>query len=285
MSSQAGGLNRSQAPFLTVDVGNSAVKLRVWSTPADGAPTCVLRAEIKGDSHEAFPATEFFRSAGALELAAISSVASAEITSHWCEHIERATGVRAFLDLDAGLDNRTYEPRRVGRDRLFAARGALEWIGESAVVIDVGTALTVDALLADGAPPQASGWKRGAFLGGAIAPGPTMLAHSLGHGAARLFEVVPQPDPPALGRDTAAALRSGIGVGLRGAVRELAREVAREAGLVDPPIALTGGARAFARSAFSARRVFESEDLVHLGLCAALLEHAGRKRPQSFGPR
>lgn len=284
MTSQGGGLNRSQA-FLTVDVGNSAVKLRLWSMDGCGALVSVSRALIVGHAHEAAPAADFLRSAGALELAAISSVASDEITSQWCEHIERATGVRAVLDLDAGLDNRTLEPRRVGRDRLFAARGALEWIGESAVVIDVGTALTVDALLADGAPPEASGWKRGAFLGGAIAPGPTMLAHSLAHGAARLFEVVPQPDPPALGRDTAAALRSGIGVGLRGAVRELAREVAREAGLVDPPIALTGGARAFAKSAFSARRVFESEDLVHLGLCAALLEHAGRERPHSFGPR
>ena len=152
-------------------------------------------------------------------------------------------------------------------------------------MIDIGTALTVDALLSADATPKHSGWKRGAFLGGAIAPGPTLLAHALGQGAARLFEVVPEPNPPALGRDTAAALRSGIGVGLRGAVRELAREVAREAGLVDPPLALTGGARAFARSAFTDMRVFESEDLVHWGLCAALLEHAGRTRPHSFGPR
>ncbi len=271
--------------LLTIDVGNSAGKLRLWRTDGEGVPVCVLRAEVAGNAPDSAPAAEFLRSAGRLELAAISSVASDAATAHWCRQIEHATGVRASLDLDAGLDNRTLEPQRVGRDRLFAARGALEWIGTSAVVIDIGTALTVDALLADGAAPSALGWNRGAFLGGAIAPGPTLLAHALGHAAARLFEVVPQPDPPALGRDTASALRSGIGVGLRGAVRELAREVAREAGLVDPPLALTGGARAFAKSAFSARRVFESEDLVHWGLCAALLEHAGRKRPQSFGPR
>jgi type III pantothenate kinase len=187
--------------------------------------------------------------------------------------------------LDCGLENRTLEPERVGRDRLFAARGALECLSESAIVIDVGTALTVDALLALHPASSDADWRSGAFLGGAIAPGATLLARALASGAARLFEVTPRPDPPALGRDSNAAMSAGIGVGLRGAARELASEVAREAGLVDPPLALTGGGRAFVASAFHSRRVFESADLVHLGLCAALLQAGGCPRPAAFGAR
>jgi type III pantothenate kinase len=158
---------------------------------------------------------------------------------------------------------------------LFAARGALELLGESALVVDIGTALKVDALLVF---PDAPPGPRGAFLGGAIAPGPALLARALASGAAKLFAVDPIADPPALGRDSAAAMRAGIGVGLRGAVRELVSQVADEAGWSAPPIALTGGARAFARQAFDAARVHECEDLVHLGMCAALREHAQSAR-------
>ena len=187
--------------------------------------------------------------------------------------VARYVSGELFIDLDCGLENRTSEPQHVGRDRLFAARGALELLGSSALVIDVGTAATVDVLLA---LPTETGLPRGAFLGGAIAPGPALLARALASGAARLFSVEPTPNPAALGRDSAAAMRAGIGLGLRGAVRELANEIAREAGLVDPRIALTGGARAFVARAFDAARVVECADLVHVGLCAALIAHSRR---------
>lgn len=270
--------------ILSVDLGNSAAKLRVWVTDAAGALRCTVQADFRADSADSAQVADFLSGLTDLELAAVSSVAQAQWAARWAECIERVSHARATVDLDPGLHNRTLAPHSVGRDRLFAARGALEWIGESAVVVDVGTALTVDALIADAAQPEAGQWRHGEFLGGAIAPGPALLARALAEGTARLFEVVPQADPPALGRDTAAAMGAGIGVGLRGAARELAQEIAREAGLDDPAIALTGGARAFVRSAFAQRRLFECADLVHLGICAALLEQSGRPRPRHFGP-
>ena len=97
-------------------------------------------------------------------------------------------------------------------DRLFAARAALELGDEACLVVDAGTALTVDV-----ARPATAGAARGAFLGGAIAPGPTLLAAALARGAAQLPEIDPQPGAAALGLDTRAAIESGIAVGFAGA--------------------------------------------------------------------
>ncbi|HUR29716.1 MAG TPA: type III pantothenate kinase [Planctomycetota bacterium] len=274
-----------RASLLTIDVGNSAAKLRAWSVDPAGALSCASRLDVTSADPAGTVLAEFFDGNPGLELAAMSSVSGAEITSNWRSLVGARTRARLFAELDCGLANRTLEPERVGRDRLFAARGALECLGESAIVIDVGTAITVDALLTAKSERSKDAWRRGEFLGGAIAPGPQLLARALASGTARLFEVVPTTAPRALGRDTSEAMHAGIGVGIRGAVRELALEIAREAGFDDPPIALTGGARAFVVAAFGARRVLDSEDLVHLGLCAALLEEAGQPRPAAFGAR
>jgi pantothenate kinase type III len=78
-------------------------------------------------------------------------------------------------------------------------------------------------------------WRRGEFLGGAITPGPRLLARALASGAARLFEVVPTTAPRALGRDTSEAMHAGIGVGIRGAVRHRIELVQRLELAVDVP--------------------------------------------------
>jgi type III pantothenate kinase len=115
---------------------------------------------------------------------------------------------------------------------------------------------------------------RPAFLGGAIAPGPALLARALAEGTARLPLVQPDPGAAALGRDTEAAVRAGVSIGFRGAARELALRVAREAGLGEAPLVVTGGARAFllGEPLVAGRASIEVEDLVHVGLLVAALE-------------
>jgi len=162
--------------------------------------------------------------------------------------------------LEPGLAILCREPASVGRDRLFAARAALDLCGDS-IVVSAGTALTVDAVRSDAT-----------FLGGAIAPGPALLARALAEGTARLPTIDPRPNRPALGRDTKEALEAGVGVGFRGAARELVERVGEESGLARAPVVLTGGARAFLLdpSAFEGRPLVVEADLVHLGLLRAL---------------
>ncbi|MGB2966799.1 MAG: type III pantothenate kinase, partial [Phycisphaerae bacterium] len=87
------------------------------------------------------------------------------------------------------------EPERVGTDRLLAALAARGRLGSPCVVVDLGTAVTVDAVAADGA-----------FAGGAIFPGLEMSADALARGTALLPKISLPTDAPRIGRSTAEAI-------------------------------------------------------------------------------
>jgi type III pantothenate kinase len=118
------------------------------------------------------------------------------------------------------------EPGTLGSDRIAAAAGAWAQGAREAVIVDAGTAVTVDVL------------KGGVFEGGAIFPGSRLLARSLSDGTAVLpFMPVTSGEAVIPGRGTEAAIRAGIKWGLVGAVTELVRRSS-------PPgasIWLTGG--------------------------------------------
>lgn len=244
--------------LVTVDLGNSSCKARLWRL--DGALERVAGWEAPSRAGLGAELAEWLARSGRDVAAGYCSVAARELTAE----VERALGERCARGLEAGLivDYRT--PETLGADRLFAARGAVEALGESCIVVDAGTAVTVDALALrdDGAR---------IFLGGAIAPGPALLARALHLGTAHLPEVAPRPDEPALGKDTRGALAGGLVHGFRGLVEGLVTAVAREAGLESAPVALGGGASSLlGPSPCPGRRVLRLEDLVHLGLVAAL---------------
>lgn len=126
-------------------------------------------------------------------------------------------------------------PDRVGIDRLLAAVAAnrLRPDGRPAVIVDLGTAITVDLVSA-----------MGAFEGGAILPGLSMSARAL-HQFTDLLPLVDMPglaDPPApLGTATVEAMKSGLFWGSVGGVRHLIELLSRE--VASPPqVFLTGGA-------------------------------------------
>jgi len=259
---------------LTADLGNSRIKLRLFR-PAEEA-RCVPARLVAGvdlvraaDLDDGLAA--WLRGVPAPELAAISSVADPAVVARVRDALA-ALGADVRVAPDCGLSNRCREPDRVGRDRLYAARAALTHAGGPAIALDCGTALTVDAV----APAQAEDASAGAFLGGAIAPGPALLARALGDGTAQLFSVEPRPDARALGRDTAEALGAGIVHGLRGAAERLAHEVAREAGFEAPALVATGGALGLVLDGGGApafagfERVLRVPDLVHHGLLLAV---------------
>jgi pantothenate kinase type III len=277
--------------LLTGDLGNSRCKLRLWNTGEDAAAPPRARVPFVGRVAALVAARDFDArtgigaevSAWLGELARVDAVAVCGVASPALED-ELLCALEAAHDVGAG-DQRASrpepglaiacrEPEKVGRDRLFAARGALGLCRASAIVVDAGTALTVDAVREDGT-----------FLGGAIAPGPSLLATALAEGTARLPRIEPKPRPSALGRSTEEALQAGVVVGFRGAARELVDRVEEEAGFRGAPVVLTGGAGRFLRepSAFGARRVLEEPDLVHLGLLAAW--DASRTAEEDPAPR
>ena len=130
-------------------------------------------------------------------------------------------------------------PDMVGVDRLLdgLAANRLRRPGRPAVVVDVGSAITVDLLDA-----------QGAFLGGAILPGIAMSARALHEFTDLLprIDAAELAEPPlALGTATIAAMRSGLFWGAVGAVRQLVEQLTGGHHLPmvgDAEIFLTGGA-------------------------------------------
>ncbi len=157
----------------------------------------------------------------------------------------------------------TYEPAEaLGVDRWVAAFAACA-LHPRAIVVDAGTALTVDAVARTGAGPGA---EPGVFLGGCIAPG----ARTMRAGLAGAAPGLPVPDlevaGAALPNSSEEAVRSGLQLAFCGAVERLVAEVRHAAGLPpDTPVLLTGGdAPLYLRRGVLAVELVE--DLVHRGL-------------------
>ena len=121
-------------------------------------------------------------------------------------------------DVPLPIRNETRRPEQVGVDRLLAALGAWRLAG-AAVVVDMGTAITVD-LVTEGP----------CFRGGAILPGPRLWADALERDTALLPAVAIDTVPPSpLGRTTEEAIGAGVTWGTIGAVRALVEALRAEA--------------------------------------------------------
>lgn len=250
--------------MLTVDLGNSRLKASRWCARGSSFE----RRDVWEGEVGALDGFERWLARERATIAALASVAAPARTE-----LVRALLVtrceRLFVAPNSGLENRCRVPERLGADRLYAAAGAAALFRCSCVVLDAGTAMTVDALLVQG--------ETAVFLGGAISPGPALAAAALASGTARLPLVEPRPGARALGRVTEDAIRAGVVVGFRGSADRLVEEVAAEAGLDDALVVLTGGAREFllVPRPFTARHLEVVPELVERGLLAALVLAAG----------
>ena len=127
-------------------------------------------------------------------------------------------GVRTGVPLH--VDN----PREVGADRVVTALAAHEMFGRwpdgrgrPVVVVDFGTSTNVDAVGPDGQ-----------FLGGALAPGVEVSLEALAARAAQLRSVELTAPTHAIGKNTVAALQSGLVLGFAGLVDGLVTRIAAE---------------------------------------------------------
>jgi type III pantothenate kinase len=144
----------------------------------------------------------------------------------------RATG-RAPMTIGPGLKTglviRYDNPHEVGADRIVNAVSAIETYGAPVVVVDFGTATTLDVVDADGA-----------YLGGAIAPGVETSAEALFSKAARLSKVDLEDPGRVIGRNTRESVQAGLLLGEAAMVDGLVRRVWSELGY-ETPVVATGG--------------------------------------------
>jgi type III pantothenate kinase len=157
---------------------------------------------------------------------------------------------------DAGIKNGYEHPSRLGADRWVALAGAWSRVQAShkprpALVVMVGTAVTVDALDAGGR-----------FLGGLILPGFGLMLRALEQGTAGLK--VPTGEVVDFPTNTSDALMSGGANAIAGAVERQHRKLAQRTGQ-EPLLLMTGGA-AVKLEPFIAPRFETIDTLIFEGL-------------------
>lgn len=135
----------------------------------------------------------------------------------------------ARATLDWGFAIKVDNPEEVGADRLLNALAGHRNHGGPLAVVDFGTATTFDIVDADGA-----------YLGGIIAPGVNLSIEALHRAAARLPRIGIGRPQAVIGRNTVAAMQSGIYWGYVAMIEGLAARVRAEYGMPLKVIA-TGG--------------------------------------------
>src|SRR4051812_29854162 len=194
--------------IVAIDAGNSAVKVaRVHDDAVEQIAHVPTEALARARSVIAEAADAPLDRAEAIVLVSVVPAWTAAVR-------DAAVGLGSRLLV---ADHRTIplpvrvpRPDAVGADRLGDAWAATLRFGAPLVVVNLGTATTVDAVSAGGA-----------FLGGAILTGIDLGARALARGTAQLPQVDVAELPEPIGTDTPSALASGLVLGHLGAVREL----------------------------------------------------------------
>lgn len=213
--------------ILVLDVGNTHThiglftvgRLRAtWKLSTEPRRTvdeyCILLHGILGDETS-------------LEGAIVCSVVP-RVSPPLAEAVARACHVEPMIldhETEMGIVNAYRHPAEVGMDRLANAVGGHLLYGTPLLILDFGTAITLD-FIDEPEPPQ----MKPIYRGGAILPGIEMAAEALARGAAKLPPVELREPRSVIGRTTAESIRSGLVVGFQGAIKTLVDQACEEIG-------------------------------------------------------
>ncbi len=143
--------------------------------------------------------------------------------------IEKAS--KRYLDVDAfvvgkgiktGMKICTDNPKQIGADRIVNAVAAYRRYPQTLVVVDFGTATTLDCVNA-----------KGQYLGGSISPGFKISSDALFVRTAKLPKVEVERTDSVIGKNTIHSMQAGMFWGYVGLVNELARRCKEELRALD----------------------------------------------------
>ncbi len=231
----------NESAIIAASVGNTSIQCGLFRSVGGPLPVPEWQQFASGD--EELP-LDWLDPFGVDELAdATWCVASVnhpaeqrlrEFVGHRCCRFSYRLLSHEDLPIHCALEH----PERVGLDRLAAAVAvnAIRPAEQSAIVVDTGTAITVNAIDA-----------AGRFCGGSILPGPGISLRVLESDTEQLPRLaLSQLDhrPNSIGKNTHDAIHGGVYWGTVGAVRELVARFRQALG-GSPVCYLTGG---FART-------------------------------------
>ena len=210
--------------FLALDIGNSHVTCGVHE---NGEWIHTLRIRSNLDFWSRLITLKEYT----IKNAAISSVVP-KLTPVYVEAVRNIFHIDAVIirHENAGVELFVDSPEDVGADRICNVDAAKELVGTPAIVGDIGSATNYDVVD-----------KKGAFLGGAIAPGIEVAAHNLIERAALLKETAFTVPEIVVGTTTESNLQSGIMLGAIDLVDGMFTRMVNEMKWNDCNIIVTGG--------------------------------------------
>jgi type III pantothenate kinase len=146
--------------------------------------------------------------------------------------IPKRLGIQTLLvgrDLAVPIRNLAKKPKQVGVDRLLNALAAFRKYRKECIVIDFGTAITLDVIS-----------RKGEYCGGAIAPGIEISLDALFMRTALLPHIRLEHPSGRVGRDTVQSIRIGCAYGIGGLCDRLVQVIVK-ARQSRPTVLATGG--------------------------------------------
>ena len=228
--------------LLAVDIGNTNITIGVFDGSKMKATWRVATGVHRMPDEYAILLLGFFEGQGI----AVSKVTDAILCSvvpplvgvfeEVCRRYLKVSPVLVEAGVKTGVRISMDNPREVGADRIVNTVAAHKLYGGAVIVIDLGTATTFDAVS-----------KEGDYLGGAIAPGIAIATEALFARTAVLPRVELAHPKKAIGRNTVAAMQSGIVFGYAGLIEGIVARIKEELGGKVKVVATGGYAELLAR--------------------------------------
>jgi type III pantothenate kinase len=231
--------NRLMSPFLALDIGNTRLKWALYDAALPGA-TLLAQGAAFLETIDTLAETDWptLRTPTLMLGCCVAGDAVRRRAEEQMELWELEPQWIVPGSAEAGMVNGYEHPSRLGSDRWAALAGARSRAlavaaaeqapVRPALVVMVGTAVTVDALDANGR-----------FLGGLILPGFGLMLRALEQGTAGLR--VPTGEIVDFPTNTSDALMSGGANAIAGAIERQQRRLAQATG-AEPLLYMTGGA-------------------------------------------
>jgi type III pantothenate kinase len=265
-----------QLSLLAVDIGNNTVKCGLLTDdPASVRPRVVSSRTLETAAPQFERLLEWLPDAPVNWCVAAVHRAAEQRLADWVRTHRHRDSYRVLTNECLPLEIHVDNPKGVGTDRLLAAVAVNSLRDGSlpSVIIDAGSAITVDLLSAGGS-----------FQGGIILPGFRMAADAL----ARDTDLLPQlqgqlvgDPPPVVGTNTESAIRSGLFWGTVVAVRELVSIITAE--LESEPQLYIAGGDAAKLAPFLSAQARVIPDLVFTGIAVAYRHLEALTEPPTVG--
>jgi type III pantothenate kinase len=245
--------------LLTIDAGNTNLTIGVFDGPAITARWRLRTVHERTSDEWGIKLRALFET-HSLPLEKIKGIAIATVVppleTTLAEMAQRYFSLEPFFvngHTDTGLKNLYDRPGDVGADRIVNAVAALARYGGPCIVVDLGTAITFDAISA-GAE----------YLGGVICPGIGISISGLFTKTARLPMVDFREPEKLIGTNTVGSIQSGLYWGSIGMIDGIVERMIEQMGPATKTVATGGQASLITRGSRFVKHA--DEDLTLEGL-------------------